>query len=172
MRTVAEIDADIAKVQNALQNVHGNEAEVYTRIVGYYRSVRNWNKGKREEYNHRKLFEPDALQIAAHNGNDAEPCSTVHNRTIAASDNIARIALFTRETCPNCPPVKKFCQTLCLPVSEYNVDTEAGFSEAAKNAVRSAPTVICYDKNGNEITRAFSVSELEKLLPVAEKLHA
>ena len=45
MRTLAEIDADIAQVKQALENVHGNEAEVYTRIVGYYRSVRNWNKG-------------------------------------------------------------------------------------------------------------------------------
>ncbi|HDQ13790.1 MAG TPA: ribonucleoside triphosphate reductase [Sediminispirochaeta sp.] len=36
----------------------GREAEVYTRIVGYYRSVRNWNKGKKEEYGQRKLYEP------------------------------------------------------------------------------------------------------------------
>ncbi|MHB0854142.1 MAG: ribonucleoside triphosphate reductase [Rectinema subterraneum] len=34
----------------------GAETEVYSRIVGYYRSVRNWNKGKREEYKERKMF--------------------------------------------------------------------------------------------------------------------
>ncbi len=36
--------------------VCGAETEVYSRIVGYYRSVRNWNKGKREEYKERKMF--------------------------------------------------------------------------------------------------------------------
>ena len=56
MRTVAEIDADIAKVKQEMQDVHGRDTEVYARIVGYYRSVRNWNKGKREEYEERKAF--------------------------------------------------------------------------------------------------------------------
>ena len=55
-RTLADVEADIARTKEALANVKGTETEVYARIVGYYRSVRNWNKGKRDEYNHRKLF--------------------------------------------------------------------------------------------------------------------
>lgn len=31
--------------------------EVYSRIVGYFRSVRLWNKGKKEEFNQRKTFD-------------------------------------------------------------------------------------------------------------------
>ena len=57
MRTREAIDADIAAAQLELQNVHGSTTEVYARIVGYYRSVRNWNKGKREEFSERKMFE-------------------------------------------------------------------------------------------------------------------
>jgi len=34
------------------------ETEVYARIVGYYRPVKNWNKGKAEEFRHRREFEP------------------------------------------------------------------------------------------------------------------
>ncbi len=34
----------------------GKEAEVYSRVVGYYRPVRNWNKGKQEEFRHRTLI--------------------------------------------------------------------------------------------------------------------
>lgn len=34
----------------------GEETEVYSRIVGYYRPVQNWNRGKRSEYNERKTF--------------------------------------------------------------------------------------------------------------------
>ena len=34
----------------------GQEAEVYTRIVGYYRPVSRWNKGKQAEYTDRVVF--------------------------------------------------------------------------------------------------------------------
>lgn len=30
--------------------------EVYSRVVGYYRPVRNWNVGKQEEFKDRKTF--------------------------------------------------------------------------------------------------------------------
>ena len=32
------------------------ETEVYSRIVGYYRPIKQWNKGKKEEYNNRREF--------------------------------------------------------------------------------------------------------------------
>jgi len=32
------------------------ETEVYSRVVGYYRPVKNWNKGKQEEFALRKTF--------------------------------------------------------------------------------------------------------------------
>jgi len=38
----------------------GEETEVYSRIVGYYRPVQNWNLGKKSEYRDRKLFKPDS----------------------------------------------------------------------------------------------------------------
>ena len=31
--------------------------EVYSRIVGYFRPVRNWNKGKRQEFQDRKVYQ-------------------------------------------------------------------------------------------------------------------
>lgn len=37
-------------------NAKGTETEVYTRIVGYYRPLKNWNPGKAEEYKDRLLF--------------------------------------------------------------------------------------------------------------------
>ena len=30
--------------------------EVYSRVVGYFRPVNQWNKGKQEEFNQRKEF--------------------------------------------------------------------------------------------------------------------
>ncbi|MFP4657866.1 MAG: ribonucleoside triphosphate reductase, partial [Desulfonatronovibrionaceae bacterium] len=35
----------------------GQDAEVYTRVVGYYRPVSRWNKGKQAEYQDRRVFE-------------------------------------------------------------------------------------------------------------------
>ena len=35
----------------------GKEAEVYSRITGYYRPVKNWNDGKRQEYKNRTVYD-------------------------------------------------------------------------------------------------------------------
>ncbi len=35
----------------------GNVTEVYTRIVGYYRPVQNWNHGKKSEYSKRLVYD-------------------------------------------------------------------------------------------------------------------
>lgn len=50
----------------------GEETEVYTRIVGYYRPVQNWNRGKKAEYGDRKEYgmnetvaEPETIVIPA-----------------------------------------------------------------------------------------------------------
>jgi len=32
------------------------QCEVYSRIVGYYRPIQNWNKGKKQEFQERKEF--------------------------------------------------------------------------------------------------------------------
>jgi ribonucleoside-triphosphate reductase len=32
------------------------ETEVYSRVVGYIRPVKQWNKGKKEEFKDRKMF--------------------------------------------------------------------------------------------------------------------
>ncbi|MDY0297900.1 MAG: anaerobic ribonucleoside-triphosphate reductase [Acidobacteriota bacterium] len=34
--------------------------EVYSRVVGYYRPVQNWNKGKMEEFIERNLIDPES----------------------------------------------------------------------------------------------------------------
>jgi len=34
----------------------GQETEVFSRVVGYYRPVKNWNKGKKQEFKDRKPY--------------------------------------------------------------------------------------------------------------------
>ena len=34
----------------------GNKTEVYSRVVGFFRPIANWNNGKKEEFNDRKEY--------------------------------------------------------------------------------------------------------------------
>ena len=34
----------------------GAKTEIYSRVVGYFRPVASWNRGKKEEFNERKTF--------------------------------------------------------------------------------------------------------------------
>lgn len=45
----------------------GRETEIYSRVVGYYRPVKNWNKGKKEEFAQRKTY---IIQKDTHRQND------------------------------------------------------------------------------------------------------
>jgi ribonucleoside-triphosphate reductase len=38
--------------------------EVYSRVVGYFRPVNQWNKGKKEEFSERNEFDPKEIENA------------------------------------------------------------------------------------------------------------
>lgn len=167
----------------------GADAEVYSRIVGYYRSVRNWNRGKQEEFGIRKLFEEPAVDIeekrrAGRAANPAAGRSKRIGETDRAGDNVQAgrgnaatgstgdgssreihsYILFFRETCPNCPPVKRVLHESSVDGRDVNVDTPEGLEEALSLNVMAAPTVICLDENGEEIGRSYTADELGGLL--------
>ena len=165
MRTIAEIDAEIAETQQELDTVRGDETEVYARIVGYYRSVRNWNKGKRDEYNLRLSFAvPENLAEPVRA--DASEC---HNETDFSSASMSKAAiasyeLFTRATCPHCPAVKQYLADVALSGTHIDVDTDQGLAEAAAKGVLATPTVIFYDSAKSEVARAHNTTEIEAVL--------
>jgi len=41
--------------------------EVYSRVVGYFRPVNQWNKGKKEEFGERNVFNPEKMIYACTN---------------------------------------------------------------------------------------------------------
>ena len=57
MKTKAELLKEIAELKKAKANFHGTKCEVYSRVVGYLRPVQGWNKGKKEEYAMRKMYD-------------------------------------------------------------------------------------------------------------------
>lgn len=52
-----EILIKIEQLEQELANVKGTECEVYSRIVGYFRPVKQWNNGKQEEFFERAMFD-------------------------------------------------------------------------------------------------------------------
>ena len=171
-RTLEQVEAEIAQTKEALTNVKGTDTEVYARIVGYYRSVRNWNKGKRDEYDQRKQFVYNGENTSANVVVDApiyesEPAKVEEKPCTCECGNIAYFEIFTRKTCPNCPPVKEYMSKVSLRRIDIDVDTDEGIARAGELGVFAAPTVVFFDENGNEVSRAHSVAELAEILPMA-----
>lgn len=44
-------------MNDSLKTVMAVKAEVYSRVVGYYRPVQDWNRGKQEEFSQRHYVE-------------------------------------------------------------------------------------------------------------------
>ncbi|GMO45655.1 MAG: hypothetical protein Pg6C_07650 [Treponemataceae bacterium] len=166
-RSLEAIDRDIARTKLELANVKGSETEVYARIVGYYRSVRNWNKGKRDEFKRRKEFVM-ADDVAAYKitvADTASSCCAMSAVTeVPRARSVARYEFYSRKTCPNCPGVRDYLSATSLAGALIDVDTPDGLQKAADNGVFAAPTVIMYDDAGNEIVRALNKTELASAL--------
>ena len=78
----------------------GKETEVYSRITGYYRPVKNWNAGKTQEFKERKVYNIDKSV-------ENKQCATdtvVETPVVQPETN--EILLFTTKTCPNCKMAK------------------------------------------------------------------
>jgi ribonucleoside-triphosphate reductase len=147
MRSLEAVGKDLAAAREALSSVEGTPAEVYSRIVGYYRSVRNWNRGKREEYGERRLYSvAEGLRAAA------------------LSPSEMRLLLFVRSSCPACPPAKSAAGKLGIPVDLINADLPEGKAEAVRRKVMSAPTAILLSAEGEEIRRASDAESIGRLL--------
>ncbi len=52
-----KIEERIKELEKELENVKGTECEIYSRIVGYFRPVKQWNDGKQEEFKDRVVFD-------------------------------------------------------------------------------------------------------------------
>ncbi|MCR5731774.1 MAG: ribonucleoside triphosphate reductase [Sphaerochaetaceae bacterium] len=99
--------------------------EVYSRITGYYRPIKNWNVGKTQEFKDRKEYKPSVPE----NGK--------------ASAGNGEIMLFTTKSCPNCPIAKKNLANFGI---EYTlVDAEENPELAAEYGIMSVPTLVAGD---------------------------
>ena len=144
----------------------GKEAEVYSRITGYYRPVKNWNDGKRQEYKNRTVYDiihsksPEqkmksygaAEKLAEQTAGKEEP------KAAAAADKIEEdgMYLFTTSTCPNCKMAKEM-----LAEEQYEViDAERHPDLAAQYGIMQAPTLLVVeDGQAQKIVNASNIQK-------------
>lgn len=55
----AKIIQRIEELEQKLKTVKGTKCIIYSRIVGYFSPIENWNEGKTEEFKQRVSFEVD-----------------------------------------------------------------------------------------------------------------
>jgi ribonucleoside-triphosphate reductase len=113
----------------------GKEAEVYSRITGYYRPVKNWNKGKEAEYKNRKVYDFESSVLSSD-----ERTIKAQNESVLFEGEEDKLILFTTPTCPNCNMAKRFLNDAGM---EYEViDATIEKDVANKYGVLTAPTLL------------------------------
>lgn len=48
-------------MSDEMRTVRVIETEVYSRVVGYFRPVQNWNKGKKQEFSDRRFLRAEEV---------------------------------------------------------------------------------------------------------------
>ena len=132
--------------------VCGEKTEVYSRITGYYRPVKNWNAGKTQEFKERKVYNIDKSV-------ENKECATdTVVETPVVQPQTDEILLFTTKTCPNCKMAKMLLDKANIQYkvidAEENVDTTKLYhvTKAPTMIVPSAGANTYYD-NASEIKR-------------------
>ena len=156
--TTTEIQSRITELEDALAKPGQYPTEIYTRIVGYYRSLANWNAGKREEYDHRQTFAEDAGRIRA-----ALAKAEARFPTLKAEGKAASYVVFVQDQCPNCPAMKAKLPTLGFSGQMFDVASDTGFQAAVTWNVTATPTLVLLDADGNELDRIMAAYDWKKI---------
>ncbi len=97
----------------------GKETEIYSRITGYYRPLKNWNDGKIQEYKDRKVYSIK----------DSE-------------EKQEEVLLFSSVTCPNCRAAEELLRKAGIHYRKIVVNNEDTMKMAQCYDIRSVPVLI------------------------------
>jgi len=151
--TKTEVESKIAELEAKKAQPGQFPTEIYTRIVGYYRSLANWNAGKREEYNHRQTFEENQGRV------EGALAKAEARRHVKAASYL----LFTQKTCPNCPAMKAKAATLTVAGQDLDVRGEVGYQAAVDWNITATPTLILLDADGRELHRIMAATDWKQV---------
>lgn len=134
----------------------GEKTEVYSRITGYYRPVQNWNDGKAQEYNDRKVYDIGNSKLTRNGCPVKEEAPEKTGAEIPSSGTF----LFATPTCPNC---KVACATMDKLGFAYEKIYATDNPELANAfGVKQAPTLVVA-KDG-AVEKYVGLSDIKKFL--------
>ena len=135
----------------------GKEAEVYSRITGYYRPVKNWNDGKSQEYKDRLVYN---IGTSVLKGTVKQEEAPVCEEVPAPAAVEGKVLLFSRVTCPNCRVAEGLLAKAGVAyeklIAEEHVDL------CRQYGIKGAPTLVITD--GENHVNYYSVPEIKKYL--------
>ncbi len=116
----------------------GADTEVYSRITGYYRPVKNWNAGKTQEFKDRKTYSIEEMKSPV---STVEEIKKEEKAPVVKTDS--KVLLFTTKTCPNCSMIKKVLSDRQI---DYEViDAEENVELSKKYNIVAVPTLVTQD---------------------------
>ena len=130
----------------------GKETEVYSRITGYYRPVKNWNAGKTQEFKDRKTYNwhDEEAAKAPEAGCGDHACSIhAHHEEKQEAPKVTEPLLFTSTTCPNCKMAKMLLDRDHFAYK--NIDAMENKELAMAYHIKQAPTLLIPDGDSYKV---------------------
>ncbi len=132
----------------------GQNAEVYSRITGYYRPVQNWNEGKAQEYKNRKVYQvKKPVKISGIRGSVRDNELTKEEVAVSTEQ---KALLFTTKTCPNCKIAKEYLGDFPYSI----VDAEENAELARKYGIMQAPTLVVLEEG--KVNKYINASNIKR----------
>jgi len=159
----------------------GIETEVYSRIVGYYRPIRQWNNGKKEEFKDRlEYLEEKGLQGEVKIKAVVEEGGTTSveaEELVSNGDSIIKkFRIFTMPNCEKCANAKEYLNekvkgdVVDLGSNEGLMEFRTVYKELKDKIHRNKdgslpiPTILLYDDNNNLVTVAHHVDQIKQVI--------
>lgn len=134
--------------------VCGKPTEVWSRITGYYRPVKNWNEGKAQEFKERKTYDMGHSVLS---GRHMKKIKEEQAQPVIQNE---KLYLFTTKTCPNCRIIKKILED--EHVDYELIDAEEQVDLTKRFSVMQAPTLVV--ANDKSYAKYVNVSNIRKYI--------
>ena len=134
----------------------GKETEVYSRITGYYRPVKNWNDGKAQEYRERKPYDI-ANSVLTHSGPRASDEACACERQVTLGDGLY---LFASATCPNCKIAESLLGKAGVAYTKMMAQENVALTESL--GIKQAPTLV--EVKGGQVEKFVMVPAIKKYI--------
>ena len=129
----------------------GKETEVYSRITGYYRPLKNWNDGKVQEFKNRLEYDQHKAGVP---DTEPTPCEAMcascqveipadSSEQVPESVAAEMPILVATETCPNCRMAARFLDDAGIAFTKVYASQRPDLVETY--GIRTAPTLLVPD---------------------------